>query len=300
MRPELFQPAQLEHDNPPPLSDFGWRMLAEGDSWFSITALLPGNSNLLAELDLARSTAIVNCAAPGATLQRMVDRRADGTCRRLLRGRSARYWDALLLSAGGNDLIAAAQTPLDAGPGGSLTPLERRLLRTPAEAGAGTRAQDWISEPGWVRLASHLLDEFRIFVGWRDAGPSVARPLFLHTYATPVVRPAGELGDSDGWLYPALRDCGVPRDMHQPVADLLFGRLRALLLSLDADSGSTDALDCIHVFDSAAVPLDAADPKSDGPSGDWINEIHLTRSGWRKLGRPFGAWISRVIQERYS
>lgn len=295
MKPELFQPADLGRDVPPPLSDFGWRLLAEGGSWFSISTLLPGNSNLLFELDLARSTAIVNCAAPGATLQRMVDRRADGSCRRLLVGRRARYWDGLLLSAGGNDLIAAACTPLDAGPGGSPTPLESRLLRTPAEAGARASAPDWISEPGWTRLASHLLDEFHEFARWRDAGPSATRPLVLHTYATPVARPAGELGRPDGWLYAALQACGIPRAWHQPVTELLFERLRALLLSLDAGSGSAHALAGVHVFDSAAVALRPASPDAHGPSGDWVNEIHLARSGWRKLGRPFGAWISQVL-----
>lgn len=295
MKPELLQPSDLDRDVGPDLSSFGWRMLAEGDSWFSISTLLPGNSNLLFELDLARSTAIVNCAAPGATLQRMVDRRADRTCWRLLRGRTARHWDAVLLSGGGNDLIAAAGTPLDAGPGGGLTPLTHRVLRTAAEVGSAAAAEDWISEPGWAVLAGHLLDEFHHFVRWRNAGPSASRPLLLHTYATPVARPAGELGRPDGWLYPALQACGIPRAWHQPVTQLLFNRLRALLRSLDADSGSPQATPRVHVFDSAAVPLVQASPDARGPSGDWVNEIHLTPAGWRKLARPFGAWIGQVL-----
>lgn len=98
MPPDLFPPEALLRDSAPPLSDYGWRLLAEGDSWFSITATGRYSPNLLAELRLPRSAAIVNCAAPGHTLQRMVDRRADGHCERLLHHRRlARYWDAVLL-----------------------------------------------------------------------------------------------------------------------------------------------------------------------------------------------------------
>ena len=87
MPPDLFPPEALLRDSAPPLSDYGWRLLAEGDSWFSITATGRYSPNLLAELRLPRSAAIVNCAAPGHTLQRMVDRRADGHCERLLHRR---------------------------------------------------------------------------------------------------------------------------------------------------------------------------------------------------------------------
>ena len=295
MKPDLYTPADLRKNMPPPLSDYGWRMLAEGDSWFSITATGRFSSNLLAELDLARSTAIVNCAAPGATLQRMVDRRADATCADLLRGRRAYGWDAVLLSAGGNDLIAAAQTPpTDAA--GAPTPLSLRLLRTAAEVGRATTAADWISPTGWAALAVHLGSEFGIFAGWRNAGPSGARPLLLHTYAVPQVRPAGAGFSPQGWLFPALAAYGVPPAWQQPVTELLFQRLRGLLRALDADSGSPQAVPGLHVFDSAAlVPLDPALPTSQGRSGDWINEIHLTAGGYRKVGRAFGAWIAQVM-----
>ncbi len=295
MKPDLYTPADLRKNTPPPLSDYGWRMLAEGDSWFSITATGRFSSNLLAELDLARSTAIVNCAAPGATLQRMVDRRADATCADLLRGRRAYGWDAVLLSAGGNDLIAAAQTPpTDAA--GAPTPLSLRLLRTAAEVGRATTAADWISPTGWAALAVHLGSEFGIFAGWRNAGPSGARPLLLHTYAVPQVRPAGAGFSPQGWLSPALAAYGVPPAWQQPVTELLFQRLRGLLRALDADSGSPQAVPGLHVFDSAAlVPLDPALPTSHGRSGDWINEIHLTAGGYRKVGRAFGAWIAQVM-----
>lgn len=181
MKADIYTPADLDADTPPALSDYGWRLLAEGDSWFSLTVTGRYGSNLLQELRLPRRTAIVNCAAPGDTLQRMVDRRADGRCERLLCApRLARAWDAVLLSAGGNDLIAAAATPLvDAA--GVPTPAERRLLRSLDEVGHASQANDWLSDAGWTRLADHLRAGFATFVYWRDSGPSAGRPLLLHT-----------------------------------------------------------------------------------------------------------------------
>ncbi len=296
MKPDVFTPADLARDNAPPLSDHGWRLLAEGDSWFSITATGRYSSNLLAELRLPRSAAIVNCAAPGHTLQRMVDRQADGGCERLLcHRRHARHWDAVLLSAGGNDLIAAAATPL-ADAAGQPIPTTQRLLRTVDEVGHAEHATDWISEAGWALLAAHLRVHMARFVAWRDASPSAGRPLLLHTYATPVARPSGAGLARQGWLYPTLLRHGVPAAWQQALTEALFERLRRLLLGFDAAAGGPDATPRVHVFDSAArVALRPASPDDAGPSGDWVNEIHLSATGYRRLGRAFGAWIGDVL-----
>ena len=104
----IYTPDQLTGSMPPALEQFGYRFLAEGDSWFTIGSLNPAkNSNLLYELAFGHSACAVNCAYPGDTLQRMVTMAKGPAFRRLLVGRQARYWDGILLSAGGNDLIDA-------------------------------------------------------------------------------------------------------------------------------------------------------------------------------------------------
>lgn len=296
MKPDLCTPADLARDTPPALSSYGWRLLAEGDSWFSLTATGRYGPNLLQELRLPRSALIVNCAAPGHTLQRMVDRRADRSCQRLLCApRLAYAWDAVLLSAGGNDLIAAAATPL-ADAAGRPTPVAQRVLRSYDEVGHAARASDWVSDAGWALLADHLRGHLATFVQWRNSGPSAGRPLLLHTYATPVARPSGAGLALQGWLYPTLLRYGVPAAWQQSVVELLFERLRQLLLGFDEASGTPDATPGVHVFDSASrVALVPASPDDAGPSGDWINEIHLNASGYRKLGSAFGAWLGEVL-----
>lgn len=276
MKPLVVTPHDLSHDNPPPLD--GRVLLAEGDSWFTIGSLnLFQNSNLLFELEVQSTTTVVNCAYPGHTLQRMVDGINDRDFDRLLRRRNfARRWDAIVVSAGGNDLIDAAQQPL-IDRRGQPTPLADRLLLTPDEAATtnpvAAGGARYVSEAGWSKLAGLLIANFRALVSRRDQGPAAGRPLLVHTYSTPTVWPVGTIGSPRGWLARALEDAGIPAQDRQGVADELFGRLRQLLLSLDEGSGGADALPAAHAFDSAGtVAPQPPDPsKKRGPSGDWIN-----------------------------
>ncbi len=295
MKPLVYPADWMFRPDPPPLADFGRRLLAEGDSWFTISTLnLLQASNVLFKLEVSQSTAIVNCAYPGDTLQHMVQWYEDPYFDRLLRGRGdARCWEALLVSAGGNDLIDAARVP-PLQPDGTPTPPELRLLLSSHEVAASARVgpERFVSDAGWGRLASYLLANFAELLRRHGQGPSRGRPIFLHTYALPTVRPAGTVGAPRGWLYPALQRYGLTGVDAQAVSDVLFGRLRALLLSLDQDSGKPQARPHVHVFDSAGLSeIEAAQPETEGSSGDWVNEIHLTPAGYGKLGRVFGPWI---------
>jgi len=298
MRPLVYPADWLFRTEPPPLSNFGRRLLAEGDSWFTIGTLnLAQASNILFKLDVARTTAIVNCAYPGDTLRRVVDCVHDPYFDELLRKPGfASFWEAILISAGGNDLIDAAQVPPVDSRGRPIA-ADRRLLLTPAEAHGDAADPDrFISAAGWDRLAGYLKTNFAILVQRREQGPSANRPVFLHTYAVPTVRPSGTVGAPDGWLFPAFGAAGIAPADRQATSDRLFERLRQLLMSLDAGSGSPDALPHVHVFDSAALPdIVAALPDTTGSSNDWVNEIHLTPDGYGKLGRAFGAFIEQVL-----
>jgi hypothetical protein len=282
--------------NPPTLGEYGRRLLAEGDSWFTIGSLNPvRSSNLLLHLRVTRSTAIISCAYPGDTLAHMVDHVNDPWFDRLLRHPNfASRWEGILLSAGGNDLIdAAQQRPCHRN--GQPAAWDERLLLTPEEAlqqhPAETGAARWISEPGWQRLSDYLVANLIELVERRDEGMNRGVPLMLHTYSAPVVRPAGVVTAPQGWLWPAFEAFGIPVGERQAVSDLLFGRLRQLWL----DTGPT--LPQVRVFDSAAVPLNPARPGSTGPSGDWVNEIHLTPAGYAKLGAAMGPWMEAQLQE---
>lgn len=299
MRPTPVPAAQFFVGDPPVLD---WPvLLAEGDSWFTLGELTgPAATNLLLQLDLGLHSTVVTAAYPGDTLQHMVDGIDDPHFDRLLRDPGfALSWSAIVLSAGGNDLIDAAGVR-PRRPDGTVVPLHQRLLLAPDETAAQhpgeTGPLRWISEPGWAALAGFLRHNLGVLVQRRDSGAARGRPLVLHTYAVPTVWAWGvPLKAPEGWLFPALRDAGVPAAERQGVATELFQRLRALLRSVDSDQGS-DPLPNVHVFDSAAaVTLVPPDPTLRQSSGDWANEIHPNRSGYRKLGRAMGAWLDAIL-----
>lgn len=289
----LLTPAQLDSPEAPPLSEFAWRFLAEGDSWFSIGALNPFDSaNLLQEMAFRRRCVAVNCAQPGDTLQRMVDTRRDPQFVALLAGARARVWDAILLSAGGNDLIDAVAAPPRDPHSGAPVPRTRRLLLTSDEWGpAALGAARYLSDAGWATFADYLAANFEALLALRDSGPSRGCPVFLHGYAVPTPRPAGA-GPIGPWLLPSLVAYAIPPDDRPALAQMLIERLAALLARLAADGTRFAGL---QFFDSTRLPIVRAAADSRGESGDWINEIHLTRAGCRKLARPWSGAIERAL-----
>ncbi len=254
---------------------------AQGDSWFSIGALPPTKTTrILAELKLLCSAVIVNCAYPGALLHRMTDTTTAPYFRRFLAGRLAIKWHAILLSGGGNDLVAATGTPPSADPA-------LRLLRTPAERGSGLLAPaDYVSESGWATFAAHIGAVFRQLIDLRDSGINRSTPLVWHNYARVTPRPAPAGLGFGPWLLPALDAYAVAPAERLAVADELLSRLRRLIDGLVAERRSRDPQCGVFVTDSMSAGVVLADADSPGVSGDWVNEIHLTRGGYQKCAEP--------------
>jgi hypothetical protein len=287
---KIYPPSSLNSpDLMPPFSEFGYRLLAEGDSWFTVGALNPlKNSNLLFEMRFAQTGCAINCATPGDTLSHMSQLNSDPDFIDLLAGRRARVWDGVLLSCGGNDLIDAL------GARGAGVPLAQRLLREAAEWGdASQGAARYLSDAGWQTFSTYLKANLKHMVGLRDAGPSRGAPMFLHGYAVPMPRPApAELGIGP-WLHPSVQAYAIPEADYEAVAALLIKRLAALLAECAADAANFPNL---HFFDTTLITIEPAQKGSAGESGDWINEIHLNRHGCEKLAVPWAAAIEKVIR----
>ncbi|MDN3919427.1 hypothetical protein [Roseateles violae] len=292
-----FTPGDLQSARAPDLSSYHWRLLAQGDSWFSnATAKLNAHANLLQELVLKEKACVVNCAGTGEALAHMVDLESAPDFVRLLSSPEAPVWDGVLLSVGGNDLIAAAQTPAHTADGKEV-PLHLRLLRRQTEWGPPSAGvARYFSEPGWATYADYLRSNVRHLLTLRDQGPSAAKPVFMHCYAVPMPRPAGSedggLGSSGPWLYPALKAYALPGADWAAISRLMVFHLAQLLKAMAADKAQFPGL---HVFDSTAVPLALATPGSSGNSGDWHNEIHLNHSGSFKIARAWSEHIQNVL-----
>ena len=288
---ELTAAGDMLSQGAPNWSHCRWRLLAEGDSWFSLGAINPLTSaNLLQSMEFSSFTAAAHCAYPGDTLRRMASFRKDPRFEQLLAGNVSWRWDAILLSAGGNDLIEAT----GAAPG---SPLHLRLLRTAAEWGpSALGAARYLSADGWDTFGTYFranLDEI-IKLRDRKAGPdgNIGRPLCLHTYAVPTPRPSGSGLGQGPWLMPALQDYAIPEADWPALARLLLGQLADLMLACAADTARYPAL---HVFDTRAIAIDPALPGTTGISGGWVNEIHLTRDGCDKVARAWCAQLEQVM-----
>ncbi len=259
--------------NPFPVENYSQRYLAQGDSWFSLgAALFLSTTNLLLDMQLSRSTLIVDCARPGKLLSLMTNATTDPRFLELLSGSRTKWpWDALLISGGGNDLVAAAAV------GGSADPALRLLLR-PDEWGPQPDASRYLSAAGWKTFTDHMDEVFGLLLAQVDKAVHPDMPIVMHAYdyITPRNAPAGPgLGP---WLFKALILYGIPAIDWNALADLLIDRLAQVLLAFKTANPARN----ICIVDTRGL-LQRAAPGSTGRSGGWLNEIHPTAQGYQTL-----------------
>jgi lysophospholipase L1-like esterase len=286
---ELFSPTQVLYpkDSDQSLADFQYRFLAEGDSWFSIGAEVPWRTtNLLLEMSFTRRTCAINCAYPGDELSHMVDWIRSPHFSSLLLGPRAEKWDAILLSAGGNDLIDASLTfPSDRD--GNLVPAQNRILLNRPERGNQDDVSRYVSDAGWTLLRNHLNELFLALIRLRDHDdcPNKGVSIYLHTYSyiTPRNAPASWNFHIGPWLFRAFTAYGIPKNDWWSLFKYLIDLLGDFLISLN--------LPQMHVIETRKVTLKAPAIDSEARSGDWENEIHPTNAGYRKLAN---LWIKEL------
>jgi lysophospholipase L1-like esterase len=293
-RAQIIDPSAAMSDGergPFPFDLYERSCLAQGDSWFSMGAIPPTRTTrVLAELKLLRSTVIVNCAYPGAVLHRMTNTVREQNFLNLLGGRRSRRFDVILLSGGGNDLIDAIGSPPGSDPA-------QRLLRTPAERGAGPLAPaDYISSAGWQTFTDHIGTVVADLVSLRDGSKFNAQtPIVWHNYARVMPRPSPAGLGFGPWLLPALQRYEVPAADHLAVADELLARLRRLIDDLVAAQTTKNPAARLFVADSMSAGLVLSDPTASGDSGDWLNEIHPNRAGYQKCAMAWQAVLDPLL-----
>ncbi|MEX3926725.1 hypothetical protein AB4Y36_22210 [Paraburkholderia sp. BR10936] len=281
--------------------------LAQGDSWFSIGALPPEfTSNILLNVSLDQSSAVVSCAYPGKTLQEMVKWEVETPFASLLYGGQAWPWEALLLSAGGNDIIAAVNTlPTET----NATKAALRLLRTPNERAGVPVASDcshYVRPDGWAALQNTLLACFAAIVQKRDGtgSQSTGVPILVHSYdyAQPRNAPATWNMPNIGfgpWLSAAFSAYDIPNaDWLTLVKYLMNSWTTFIAGSSPADDVNAKLLNSpfniananIHLVHLTGT-LTPASIDSTELDGDWVNEIHPSIPGYIKLGPVYSTQL---------
>ncbi|MBI3480606.1 MAG: hypothetical protein HY016_09680 [Nitrosomonadales bacterium] len=253
-------------------SDYDRHYLAEGDSWFPLSNIFSPSFlyRFGFNVPLAQNTLIVNCSYPGDTLQHMVDWSANLDFPKLLARKYFAYqWDAILLSAGGNDLIDAALSPAG-------------ILQVCANP---TGSRDFINMTALDVLENHLRDYFGYLVSLRNTSSIVENrniPIYYHTYGYPTPRNAPALPGFGPWLYTAFRNKNIPEPYWNNLSDALMNELSRMLKRF---GNLGDNLQLVDTLKNVALVRAAAG--STGSDGDWLNEIHLNNSGKDKVAREW-------------
>ncbi|MEP7183237.1 MAG: SGNH/GDSL hydrolase family protein [Betaproteobacteria bacterium] len=265
----------------PDSGDYRWRLLAEGDSWFTLGGL--PTSNLLFTLEFPANAIVVNCALPGDTIRHMAEIAANRELQAAFSARFGYRWDAILLSGGGNDLIDRVRDI---------------LLPPPRRAAPVADPADYCDEAAIASLLADVTAGYRSIVALRDApgSPCAGAPIVTHTYdwVTPRSAPARfVLVPAKGpWLQPALTAAKVPKKDWLAVSDYLVGRLGDAIAALDAAAPA--GLPAFHVVDTRGT-LSRATLGATGVSNDWMNEIHPTADGYGKLAALIGGAAGALL-----
>lgn len=213
-------------------------LLAEGDSWFSIGGF---TGNLLQAFD-GPDTLIVSCAMPGDTIRNIADM-GNTPFLLMLDPEHGTDWDGVLISAGGNDLLA------DVG----------RVI-----------VEGELSHESLAIVLDGIELAYQHFVG------SVRRhqdcPIHCHTYDYPVSDPHGGWFRLGPWLGDRLVERGIPEHRHDAIITHMIDSLAERLRRVD---GLT-----LHDTRGTLEPGSWSRWRS---QPHWRNEIHPSGEGYRRL-----------------
>jgi len=265
MTTKIFDPDQVltPHQFDPDLGDYPKKILAQGDSWFSIGAIPPwATSNILFELNFNETVGIVNCAYPGREMRVMSDPNACGQFTSLMAGKFSWKWDAILISGGGNDMISALNSGL----------ILDSARWDPSSSSVMRYVDPKLLDEFCVNLASYV----RQIITLRDSGQNANVPLLFHTYDYAVPRDAPVIPGVGPWLYPVVSAGGknIPQSDWIPLTDLLIDKVASTIMTTAATN--------VFVVDTRGK-LTPAVAGSDSISNNWENEIHPTPSGYSRL-----------------
>jgi hypothetical protein len=266
--------------------NFDYYFLCEGDSWMDRSSLsqmsLPWALAKMFEGGARGDDALfINLSRFGHTLRHIADCLNDDLHQWLNTQGMGFTFDALLLSAGGNDFIDAA---LDPPPGQGI--LKDVRVGTPPVS-----ENDCIDAQAVATLMIDFLDPNfdKLYQAVRASRQPADLPIFLNGYNEPVARNAPAFAGSGPWLSSAYIKNGIPTALWPDVTRRIFIDVEAAVTGWTKVDGRAD----LHVVPTTAVELDAADPDSTGSSGDWQNEIHPNTAGWNKLAK---VWLEEIRQ----
>ncbi len=240
-------------------------IVAEGDSWFSYprSYLLAGpDINLLHHLrSTTANTDAVNLlclSRNGDEATEMLAGRQKYRLARVLE-RTQAHTDIIFFSGGGNDLVG--RYDMD------------RLLR---EYQTGFTAEDCIEQAALERKLKRIELAFSELLELRNAYAPIAY-VVTHTYD--IVKPSAvgaellKFYKAGPWIYPYLIKKGIPVELHLEISRIMLEAFASRLSSLAESDLARQKL----------MVVDTQGTLRPGHGSDWLNEIHPSGSGSKRL-----------------
>ncbi len=245
------------------------KILFEGDSWFSI----PDIANIPIQFDSLLDLSILCLADIGDTLEELSEGTQFKRLESLIKdNRYGQRWDALVFSAGGNDVIG---------------PEIKGLLKQPTNP-ASTDPNDYLDAVAVRKTFELIRKRFISLKGIRDrskANPDT--PIFVHTYSylTPrnVAHKVFVWKMPGPWVYPymtalGITDCAIQQAI---VATLLDGFCKTLQ-SIEVELNSN-----FFVIDTRKSLTPVTCKNRDTSFEYWRDEIHPSSKGFAHIAKTF-------------
>lgn len=260
---------------------FKYRFLAEGDSWMDRSAMF--HTSLLQALAPAMDAAgdevlIINVAMFGDTMRRVGDC-ARGDFRLWVNTQFSWKFDAILLSAGGNDFIDAARDP---GPG-------QGILRDLAVEPVPASGRDCLKRSAVATLVNQYMNpNFSTLYNVIQSSRHASVPIFLNNYDTPTARNAPAFPRGHAWLFDAYVKNSIAPTLWPDLTAAIFDEVQATI------AGWTNGRNNLVSVPTHGTLVPAA-TGSIGSDADWLNEIHPNACGWSKLAAVWRKAIKEVL-----
>jgi hypothetical protein len=247
------------------------RLISEGDSWFDY----PPHPNIIDWLDSEGFWAIKRFEKSGDTLQNIA---SDANLARIAGTAQKEKTEAILLSAGGNDLFTEIPEKPDL----------RWIWRVLTPFDPSKTAAEHVNRIQWDETKTELRQSFVKVIG----ALGEYAPILMHGYD--YLTASGEKAMYDGfhpagpWILPSMQDRGIDDPNLQTAV------LRVLIDEVNEIIG---ALEMTHPDSMIYVDLRG----TLRPGLDWMNEIHPTEDGFQKVEEHFlDALINRLpdVQRR--
>lgn len=247
---------------------------AEGDSWFDKFTPIPWTkTNLLAAIKLPFLAVVADVSHIGDETEDMVRGQQARQTRAMF---DLHKFDAILLSAGGNDLKNLFADMF-----------EQRAAERGSASWSAAELDDLANPRHYEQHLKQVKENIQAFIAMRDNGKSTRNPkppLFVHSYDYLQPRPAGAMvfaGSRIGrgpWLYPSMKRAGLTAEQMRTAADAVVDQLHETLKSICNRS------EAVYLIDQRGL-LAPAGATATGPDADWMDEIHPSEAGFAKLAR---------------